>query len=139
MGGAASMLTKKEKADGEEEQGSVPDGGAERENEEANTKPRSRFQAGFVSLKNRATTVANKALAKVGLVDDEEDVPGGDEEDDPPQNHGTVTRTGSEPERTVSEVIASVITSGLASVASSNPGLFSACTCILLHHRFSDA
>jgi len=79
MGGAASLLKKKEKEDDREP---LPGNDDEWENEEANTKP-SRFKNGFANLKKRATSVANKALAKAGLADYVEDSPDEEEEETP--------------------------------------------------------
>lgn len=93
MGGAASLLKKKEKV----EDGEPPpenEDGEERENEDSNAKP-GRFKTGFANLKKRATVVANKALAKAGLAE-EEDASPDDEEDETPQKKTPIARAGSE-------------------------------------------
>ena len=97
MGGAASLLRKKEPEDSE--------GGTEPSDENAgdekhdNVKP-SVFKAGLASLKKKANQLQNKAFAKLGLAIEEEDSP--DDEDDAQnvtQNKGGgtgVSRTGSQ-------------------------------------------
>jgi hypothetical protein len=99
MGGAASLLRKKEPEDAE---GGT---GAEQSDENAgdekhDTAKPSVFKAGLASLRKKANQLQNKAFAKLGLAIEEEDSP--DDEDDAQnvtQNKGGgtgVSRIGSQ-------------------------------------------
>jgi hypothetical protein len=94
MGGAASLLKKKDKEGDNPEQENAGDADDEAENKDSNAKP-SAFSKGFATLKKRATTATNKALAKVGLTYDEGDEPPSEEEEETTQKANAISRTGS--------------------------------------------
>lgn len=94
MGGAASLLKKKDKEGDNTEKENADTADDEAENKDSNAKP-SVFSQGFATLKKRATYATNKALAKVGLAYDEGDEPPSEEEEDTPQKTKAISRTGS--------------------------------------------
>ena len=92
MGGAASLLKKKEKTEEDELQTAEASGHEEeRENAEANTT--TNRPSAFASLKKRATNVAKNALAKVGLAEEADVEPDDEEEGDrTPQKQAPVAQ-----------------------------------------------
>ena len=104
------MLKKKEK----DEEDAADGAGAEQreqENEDANTsatKQPGKLAKGFASLRRKASSAANKALARVGLAEEEEEGPGDDEEEDTPGAQARPERTGSGQQRSGSQVRAVV-------------------------------